>query len=121
MADAAKSDKEHRDFYIAMIVGGLGLILILLWLFTPSAVAADTGGTSLDNPLLSTMPPGASDYNYNIPGYNPGTPIVVAQPTIPNDASGCGCGGNGYAACGPVTGNNPVNVAQFSTLINGGA
>lgn len=116
---ATNTDKEHRDVYIALAVGGLGLILILLWLFTPTgAVASETGAGDTYNLLTGTMPPGANDYNYNVPPFNPGPPITIAQPTIPGSTSGnCGCSGASSVSCGQMTGSNPVNVAQFQTLI----
>lgn len=120
---AEKSDKEHRDFYIAVIVGGLGLILILLWLFSPNAAVAETtqGQPDTYNLLTDTMPPGANDYNYNVPPYDPGPPITIAQPTIPGGSNGnCGCSGSGSVACGMGGTANSVNVAQYQTLIGGG-
>lgn len=114
---------EHRDAYIAMIVGGIGLIIILLWLFGPSAAVAEALPSQPNAlPSVDGSTPGLSDYNYNIAPYNPGTPIQYAFPSLyPSvPATGCGCGGNESAACGPVVGASytDLTVSQWQTLVS---
>lgn len=112
---------EHRDVYIAAAVGGVGLILVLLYLFggnNPASAATNAAGTPIPG-TTETAPPGVSDYNYNVAPFN-------ASPVIPNGKStviGANSGGGCCNECGPSTGsqfNNP-NVAQFQTLIGTGA
>lgn len=110
--------KEHRDVYIAAGVGGLGLVLILLYLFggTQSALIQQPAAT----PDLSGVP-GPGDYNYNITPYDPAPPISNAAPINfgGNSAPGGGCCDD----CGPQTGAQYFNptVAQYQTLQQGGA
>lgn len=109
---------ENRDVMIAFIVGGLGLILILLYMFNGAAPA----GTNADGEALptvtSTAPRGASAYNYNIAPYNPDPGLTYGKSSLP-DYTGDGC----CNKCGPLVGNqyNNVSVAQFMTLAGFGA
>lgn len=120
------NDKEHRDVYIAFAVGGVGLVLILLYLLSPGAAVAtqagNAGNTYNDNPLIATQPPGASDYNYNVPGFDPGPPIQYTGGNLTGGSgsgsgSGCGCDAGGVTICGQATPGSNINTAQFLTLL----
>lgn len=108
------TDKEHRDVYIAAAVGGVGLVLVLLYLFGGASVAT-VPGSSAD--LTDTAPVGQSDYNYNVAPYNPAPIIANGRAALPGIGGGC-CDN-----CGPSTGQqyNNVNTAQFLTLLGTGA
>lgn len=107
------TQKEHKDIYIASAVGGLGLVLIWLYLHGGTVQASITDPNAEQAaPLADTSP-----YNYNVAPYDPGPPLSIAFPPIPDVGGGstgtCGCG------CGPDSGGqyfNP-NVAQYQTLI----
>jgi len=111
------TQKEHRDVYIAAGVGGLGLVLILLYLFggTQASIIQQPAAT----PDLSGVP-GPGDYNYNITPFDPAPPISNAKPII---LGGSSSGGGCCDECGPQTGGQYFNtdVAQFQTLNLGGA
>lgn len=114
------TDKEHRDVYIAAAVGGLGLVLVLLYLFggsAPVSAATNASGAALPT-ATETSPPGIDNYNYNIAPYNP-------APLLPYGKSSIAANGGGGCCddCGPDTGSqyNNVNVAQFQTLLGTGA
>lgn len=124
------SDKEHRDFYIAAIVGGLGLVLIYLYMHAaPSALqVADTSGSTVPTAAgVASAPPALSAYNYNVAPYDPGPPIQfafpalapISQPNITLGTPGGGC----CNKCGPSSGDSYNNntVGQFATLIGTGA
>jgi len=108
------TQKEHKDIYIASAIGGLGLVLIWLYLYGGTSVALAVPEDQQTAPPLADTSP----YNYNVAPYDPGPPISFAFPPIPDVGGGstgigCGCG------CGPDTGQqyfNP-NVAQYQTLI----
>lgn len=118
----AQHKNEHRDAYIAAIVGGVVLILILLYLHSgTNAVAADLSNPLASPPVDASATPGASDYNYNVAPYNPGTPIQYAFPSMFGGDGGCGCGAGGVRGgnpCSPINGTNlyTVDVAQYQTL-----
>lgn len=116
------TDKEHKDIYIACAVGGVGLILVLMYLFggsTPSA-ALNADGTPLPTSTAQVQP-GLTDYNYNIAPYNPAPVIPNAKSVLPSNI--IPLGGGCCDTCGPDTGSqyNQPNVAQFMTLIGTGA
>lgn len=114
------TDKEHKDVYIAAAVGGLGLVLVLLYLFggsAPASAAENAAGDTLPS-TTATAPPGLSDYNYNIAPYNPAPLIPNGRGAVDNVSAGGCCD-----TCGPSTGQqyNLPNVAQFMTLLGTGA
>lgn len=118
------TEKEHKDVYIAAAVGGLGLVLVLLYLYGGTAqasVAQNADGTPLPS-ATAVAPPGISDYNYNIAPYDPNPGIQALKTGLNNLANG-GSGGGCCDKCGPDNGNDyfNTNVAQFQTLIGGGA
>lgn len=112
------TSKEHRDVYIAAGVGGLGLVLILLYLFGGTQTSLTQTPTT--TPDLSAVP-GAGDYTYNIAPYNPAPPINNAAPI--NFGGATAPGGGCCDDCGPPSGSQYFNtsVAQFQTLNLGGA
>lgn len=100
----ATHKNEHRDAYIAAIIGGVVLILILLWIYaTPDAVQKAAQQTDeAPAPAGDTFyPPGVAGYTYNIPPYNPGGTNIggsTFNSGLPgNDNGGCcdTCGPNG--------------------------
>lgn len=107
------ADKEHRDLYIAAAVGGVGLILVLLYM--SGGAVASAPGPSADT--AETAPAGQSDYNYNIAPYNPAPLITNGHSALPAVSGGC------CDDCGPNTGSqyNNVNTAQFLTLLGTGS
>jgi hypothetical protein len=125
------SDKEHRDVYIAAIVGGLGLVLIYLYMHSSPAQlqVADASGSNVPQAAGvagASIPQNA--YNYNVAPYDPGPPIQFAFPPIPGSQSSggnitIGAPGGCCNQCGPRTGNayNDNTTAQFSTLLGTGA
>lgn len=120
----AQHKNEHRDAYIAAIVGGVALVLIYLYLHAgTNAIAADLGTPLGTQPVdASATPAAGSPYNYNVAPYDPGTPIQYAFPSMfPSGESGCGCGGvSGITPCSPITGTNlyQVNVDQYQSLVS---
>ena len=116
------TEKEHKDVYIAAAVGGLGLVLVLLYLFggsQPASAATNADGTPLPG-VAAVAPPGVGTYNYNITPYNPDPLLPYAKSAINPLASGGGC----CDTCGPIgaaSGSMPPNVAQYQTLMGTGA
>jgi len=116
------TEKEHRDVYIACAVGGVGFILVLLYLFggsQPASAATNADGASLPG-VAATAPPGIDNYNYNIAPYNPDPLLPYGKSSIAPLASGGGC----CDTCGPIGAGSqsmPPNVAQFQTLLGTGA
>ncbi|MDE2019925.1 MAG: hypothetical protein KGJ13_06305 [Patescibacteria group bacterium] len=121
--------KEKQDVYIAFAVGGLALVLILLYVFGGSQqpTAANADGSPLPS-VGAVSPPNLPQtaYNYNIVPFDPSPGILYPKSALPansNSANGCcdGCSGES-SKCGPTTGQqyfNP-NVAQFMTLVGYG-
>lgn len=109
------TDKEHKDVYIAAAVGGVALILILLYMYGGTNTAAQTAEPS---DAIATPPAAQTPYNYNVAPYQPGPPIQfgAATPANSNKAGGC------CDRCGPAIGNDifSTSVAQFQTLISMG-
>lgn len=124
------TDKEHRDFYIAAAVGGLGLIILLLYLFGgQNYIAPPVTDTQSSIPNLASLPPpDMTDYNYNIAPYSPFPPIkyvggnIVNNPggggTISGPPGGPGSGNGCCSSCGPSgQQNSNMTTAIFQTLI----
>lgn len=113
------TEKEHKDVYIACAVGGVGLVLVLLYLFggSSTAPALNAAGQPLQGVAESNPPNIGSDYNYNIAPYTPNPLITYGNQN--KDAGGSGC----CDTCGPNNGSHfgNVNVAQFQTLLGVGA
>ncbi len=113
------TDKEHSDIYIAAAVGGLGLILIYLYMHS-SSQAASPAQASQTPVVAATEPAGVSTpYNYNVAPYDPGPPIVFAAAPLPPPQPGANIGGGCCNDCGPANADhfNNTNVAQFATLL----
>lgn len=114
------NDAEHRDVYIAAAVGGVGLVLVLLYLFgnqTPVQLNAD--GTPLPSAGATAGP--STPYTFNVPAYDPAPGIPFPRSSLPPNEiaqTGGGC----CNACGPATGNQFFNssVSQFMTLLGYG-
>lgn len=113
------ANTEHRDVYIAAAVGGVGLVLVLLYLWDQPAAATNASGEALPS-LVSTPPPGGTPYTYNIAPFDP-TPGLPGARNI-NTINAPGGAGGCCDQCGPRTGNAAFNntVAQFMTLLGYG-
>ncbi len=113
---------EHRDVYIAAIIGGIVLLLLLLYVWGASvpASAATPGNEPILPDSVGGVPGlGGDAYNYNIPAYNGGAPVGNTGNTyfgLPANSNNNCCD-----ACGPG-GTSPVNVAPwlFSNLLQAG-
>lgn len=105
------SDTEKKDIYIAAAVGGLGLVLILLYMHAGTQTVQN--GQELPAPNIPTSP-AASEYNYNIAPYQPGPPITQPVPQTVGQIEGGGC----CDTCG--FGGTNVNVANYLTLLGTG-
>jgi hypothetical protein len=106
--------KEHHDAMIAFAVGGVALILILLYMFG-GAHASQTNAAGEPLPTVTSVGnPNPTAYNYNIAPYNPDPGLHYGKSSIPNIGPGGCCD-----TCGPMNGNdlNSLSVAQFQTLI----
>lgn len=109
---AAHKD-EHRDAYIAAIVGGIVLILILLWLYASPNVVSPAQAADATEPAGgggdSVTYPGTQPISYNIPPFNAG-PTNVGGTSIGGTTSvtGDGC----CNQCGPL-GGTYLNVDNF--------
>jgi ABC-type amino acid transport substrate-binding protein len=115
-------EREHRDLYIALGVGGVALILIFLYLYggTQQPVATNSNGASLPG-LTETPAADATPYTYNVQPYYPNPGIqYVPNNSNTNQASG-GCGGCGKKnECFNASSNN-CTTSQFMTLIGYGS
>lgn len=114
------TDKEKRDAYMAAGIGGVALILILLYIHSAPAVAAGGG----DLPSVTAMPPvDSTPYNYNIAPYGGTGPLnIPAHGRSGQDLLG---NGNGGGCCDPCAGNkqgyqNPGVSAFLRLLALGG-
>lgn len=114
------TDTEHRDVYIAAAVGGVGLVLVLLYLFGNQApVTTNANGTALPSIGASSAP--ATPYTFNVPAYDPAPGIPYPRTSLPPNtlpANNNGC----CDECGPSSGGGVFNntVAQFMTLLGYG-
>lgn len=119
------ADTEHRDIYIAAAVGGVGLVLVFMYLQGVTPAQAESAVASAGSPLLAnaaiTPPPDQTAYNYNVAPYTPRPPIQF-PPAIPAVQYQSNSGGGFCNDCGPSTGSqyNDPTVAQFQTLIGNG-
>jgi hypothetical protein len=114
--------EEKRDMYIAAAVGGVALVLILLYIKTPP----DAGQpASLPEPAATLA--GAGDqnpYNYNIQPYGgSGSPLYVpSNGLVKPPGSGNGSGGGCCNECGTGEGGsyeNPGVLAYLKLLAMG--
>ena len=114
------ADTEKRDVYIAAAVGGVGLVLVLLYLWdqTP-APATNAQGEPL--PSLVATPPASTPYNFNIAPFDPAPGIPYARPNI-NTINAPGGAGGCCDDCGPRNSAQYFNstVSQFMTLLGYG-
>jgi hypothetical protein len=112
-SEAFMTDTEKRDLYIAAAVGGIGLVIVFLYLHAGTIVSQN------GQQIPSTVPaatPAQTAYNYNIAPYNPAPPLTVASPqSIGDFANSGGC----CDSCG--FGSTNVDVANFTTLMGTGA
>lgn len=108
---------ENRDAMIAVAVGGVALVLILLYMKGGAVGATNAEGEPLPA-LTSIQPPNANSYNYNVAPYNPDPGLSYGRSALPANNIGGGCCDN----CGPQNGQtyNNVNIAQFMTLLGFG-
>jgi hypothetical protein len=104
------TDHEKRDVYIAFGIGGIALILILLYVFGGTANPVTEDGAIVPYPDKAYSP-----YDYNIQPYQ--SPGAIGNPT-PKAIGNGGC----CDACGPYNGAtyNNVNTYQFKTLLGYG-
>lgn len=124
------NDKEQRDVYIAVAVGGVALVLVLFYLtggknqgVVIQGQPSDGNGVSPVNVTTPEIP--QSEYNYNITPFTSELPIIQSRLGPPvQTSSGCGgCGGSGGVNhCGPISAGNNFNttIAQFLTLMQMG-
>jgi len=113
------SDTERKDVYIAVGIGGLALILIMLYIYggksVPVTDQTNSDGASLPS-VTATPPPDTTPYTYNIQPYYPnaGLPLAANANKTSNGKSGCG-GCSSKSSC-----YNPSSygctIAQFNTL-----
>ncbi len=116
------TDHEKRDMYIAAAVGGVALVLILLYIKTPTA------GQPVQLPEAAETLASAGDqnpYNYNIQPYGgSGSPLYVPGSGLvkpPGSGSGSGRGGC-CDECGTGQGSsyeNPGVLAYLKLLAMG--
>lgn len=113
----ADSNKEHKDVMIAFVVGGIGLILILLYLFGGTHSAQQNAQGEPLPTVTGTAPQGQNAYNYNVAPYNPDPGLMYGKSALPPLGTGC------CDDCGPRNGSayNNVNVAEYMTLAGFGA
>lgn len=115
------TDSEKKDMYIAAGVGGVALILILLYVHSAPAIAGGAGDLPT---LISTPPVDSTPYNYNILPYAGNGPLNIPA----NGRSGSdllGKTGDGSGCCDPCSlgkqGVNNPGVSAFLRLLTLGA
>lgn len=106
---------EHRDVYIAAIVGGIVLILILLWLYASPAAAQQAAQDDATAPAgVDSTPPDLGGYtSYNIPPFNAGNTNIGGNSNVtglPNTGDGC------CDKCGPA-GGTYLTTNQFLAAV----
>lgn len=113
------ADTEHRDVYIAAAVGGVGFVLLMLYLYSGNSVP--NAGALVADPASPTgvtvIPPSLpTPYTYNVPPYNPNPPIMFGANNTPANSNSC------CDTCGPTSGGQyfDTTVGQFMTLIGRG-
>lgn len=118
---------EHRDIYIAAAVGGVGFVLLMLYLYNGNAPAS-AGGVVPDasSPTgVTVVPPSLpTPYTYNVTPYDPSPAIIYGATPAPANSNGNGSDCCGGQTCGPIGGGGQyfdTTVAQFSTLMGTGA
>lgn len=94
---------EHRDVYIAAIIGGIVLILILLWLYASPTPAQQAAADDATAPAGSAVPPpDLGGYtSYNIPPFNAGPTNIGGNTNVTGLPNSGGC----CDQCGPLGGN----------------
>ena len=108
--------EEKRDMYIAAAVGGVALILILLYVGTPEAVAQTA---SLPDATEAMTAGESNPYNYNIQPYGgSGSPLYVPpNGTVqPGGVRGGNYGGGCCDQCGTGTGSSYENPGVLAYL-----